>query len=424
MFDDKLINEIRNQDSFEWSENRYYYDKNLTTLDGHAKKHLDKEYDRFRKIIDYDVNNIDNQAIEDYKKISIENINQNKYVNNRVYYDKKNGSLNIVGDNNLETCLKPSISKNYKLVITTCFFRDYVYNFYNILDKYTKEDLQPVFKYFTTNDITSKPDSNNIDVEEVMNNFILSLEKNRNKNIIDMVNSYYKKDLSFNKAEVQKEINYLLNSIKSRINNLKEAAKENGLVLEDIKTIEYSPEMTTFLDDLDNIIEELEKIEVREKFVASIELSDIYDIIMDLSIIYIYYKMSNDLDKLKDWCKYMHYILQLNTNNNELRNTILDIKYLLGFEEVVENTLYSENAIELNYCSKWDKHNIKGIREKIDNMSKDYDDNTFISCYYCDNCKHYKFFIEKCDDKRENIKCDKCGNDNLEYIISNAEVNY
>lgn len=447
MIDEKLKKEILEKKSFEWSQGRYYYDRRVSTLYGHAKKHLKKEYKRFQKLINYNLDSIDDEAVDSYKKISIDNINNNKYVQNRVYFNKNNKSLNIVGDNNLETCLKPCISKNNELVIVSCFFRDYIYNFYDSIGSYSKRDLNYVVKFFTTNDIGNKVSaSSDIDFDSIKNNLVLSLKERKSESIVKMIENYFNNITNFEIPGLLDEVNRILDNIKYEISNLIDFGKDYSFNFKDIPIQEYDKtkiddDMKNMLDEIDNITyDEIDKLmesyDKKNEFVSMLDLSDIYDLINDLCIVYIYSKVFSDYDMLFDYCKYMHYIDQLSSGENMLNESITLVESIIGFNGQVNNNLYSKNEIILNYKSNADinneKYDMKTIKSKMKKMELEYGDSTEIICKYCNNCGKKLYFTR--NSFSENVmyngnivfedRCPECGSDNVEYVISNAETRF
>ncbi len=436
MIDEELRNQILENHSFEWSQESYYSDESTSKLLGHALKHLKKEYQLFNKLFQYDYHNIDEEAVRKYEQLSIDNINQNKYIKERIYFNEKNKSVNIVGDNHLETCLKRNISKNNQLVIVSCFFRNKLYDLYDD-KKFSMLDVGSVMKYFNT---LNNDRRENVDFEAALNDFIIALKDGQSDSIKGMIDQYFGNTYNYDKDELDDEIHKLLDSIHLMISNIIAFGKDHSFEFEDIKREEYdflsitdgSEEVFSMTDE--DIIKGMDEIDKKDEFVSLLDIYDIYDTIHDLLMIYIYASLFHNTDMLEDYCRNMHYIEQLSTSQNELYNIIVRSEVLLNYNGRVGDTYYSPGHILEHYQTRLEylksNFDLLSIKGKILELEKHYP-NSLISCSYCYNCHKELYFISEYpftdiyyhDQLVENKGiCPECGSSDIKDIISNAEV--
>ena len=428
------------QKDFEWSNKRYPMDRRYSTKEGHAKKHVIELIDESKKWVKYnniclddDIENIINQ----YEQISINNVKENKYIINNVYFDENNRSLNVKDKNGLETCLKIDAKKS-KLKIVSCFYRSKIRDFFDNCKNFTIDDIDIVMKFITFNDI--KKQEYNIDIkdkEKMVIEFIESLKENEIDEIKYLIDSYYQK-IEFNYKKVENNIIDYLNEIDEYIYNIKIQAKEYSFEFEEYQVKEYDE----FGEDESNLF----KIELDEKILKildddykeplellkeDIEYETIIYFLKKLCIIYMYAIVSKKYELLDEYEKRIYFFYQL---MGESRDYIYKMEKLISKEVIINNTMYTIGLKLNNYMSEKKKielkYNYEELKSNMESIYNEYDNLGDIITYECEDC-HKLFYLhslilpEKLEWNHKDIDmgiCPFCNSNNIKYILSLSDV--
>lgn len=294
-----------------------------------------------------------------------------------------------------------------------------------------------------------------IDLNEIITEFYKSLKYNKSDNIKKMIESY-ENFLSFNTKTVEEEIIQKTNELNNIINEIKEEAKQYNIIFEVYQEKEYIPvkeedifniEEIEIEKEVEFLIEQLEKekeneknISIKEEFVKTLDYYELLDSITDLMIYYIYIRLSEKYDLLKDYENKIYFFKQLDTFFNELSDTIKKFEKYVRHEEIINNNLYQEDTVYTNFKTHEEilkeKYDLDEIKDNIKKSEKEYQNKGLIiakKCLECNKISYIHQLTKPQNNKLEEIyehnhqqverdECPYCKSKNIEIIMTNAEL--